>query len=431
METIAGWTYFPSRDALPGEVLEFVEDYVFRSGTTYDSYLALDPDREYLVADDRSAALAFVRHGRFLHLPGGLMAREGESGKVLEALLEFSRLNRLSSTFYNVREEEADCLRASGFQLTKWGEEPLIHLPDTTWKGKAFEWLRRQENFCLRAGMESREVIPDRSDSDYRERIAPELIEVSNAYIAQTAAGREMGTFVSSFNPFTLGRRRLFVGEREGKIEAFLVCTPGMGGEFWATETYRRRPDSTRGAIPFLMLQTMRMLKEEGVENFSLCLMPGLKADRKTEDNSRLLRRAIVFLRDHLNFLFDVRGINHFKTRFRPEHRNLYVAAYPKFRVGTLISLIRCWGFFYINPIVVARRLYSAQKLKRERSGLVDPSRRKPRENQAKVESDSNNKEKKKSGKGGRLARLFTGDREVKPASSACASRSIARDAAK
>lgn len=427
MKTIAGWTYFPTRDALPGDCYEFVDDYVYQSGTTYDSYLALDPDREYLVADDRSAVLAFVRDGRYLHLPGGLMAPDGESGRVLEALLEFSRQNRLSSTFYNVREEDADCFRTSGFQLTKWGEEPLIHLLETTWKGKSFEWLRRQENFCLRAGMVSREVIPDQANAEYAERIAPELVEVSDAYIAQTPAGREMGTFVSSFDPFTLGRRRLFVAEREGKIEAFLVCTPGRGGKFWASETYRRRPDSTRGAIPFLMLQTMRALKEEGVEDFSLCLMPGLKADRKTGDNSRLLRRTIVFLRDHLNFLFDVRGINHFKTRFRPDHRELYVAAYPKFRVGTLVSLIRCWGLFYINPIVVARRLHSARKLKEERSGLVDPSRRRRRE---RMESESDGKREGEPGKR-RLPRLFPGLKGLKRASSACASRSIARDGAK
>lgn len=424
METIAGWTYFPSRDALPGDLARFVEDYVFQSGTTYDSYLALDPDREYLVADDRSAVLAFVRDGRFLHLPGGLMAPAGQSEKILEVLLEFSRRNRLSSTFYNVREGDAESLRASGFQLTKWGEEPLIHLPDTTWKGKSFEWLRRQENFCLRAGMESREVVPNGADPEYSERIGPELVEVSDSYIAQTAAGREMGTFVSSFDPFSLGRRRLFVAEKDGRIEAFLVCTPGKGGIFWASETYRRRPDSTRGAIPFLMLQTMRALKEEGVEDFSLCLMPGLKADRKTDDNSRLLRRTIVFLRDHLNFLFDVRGINHFKTRFRPDHRDLYVAAHPKFRVWTLLSLIRCWGLFYINPVVVVRRLHSVRKLKKERSGLVDPSRSKRREES---ESDSNGENEG----GRRLPRLFSGLNGLKRASSACASRSIARDGAK
>ena len=41
----------------------------------------------------------------------------------------------------------------AGFQATKWGEEALVDLPDCTWSGKDYEWVRRQSNYCRRQGL--------------------------------------------------------------------------------------------------------------------------------------------------------------------------------------------------------------------------------------------------------------------------------------
>ena len=73
-------------------------------------------------------------------------------------------------------------------------------------------------------------------------RLSDELTEVSRQHIAATLYGRELDCFVGRFDPRRLGARRLFVAEREGRIEAFILCNPCLGGAMWAIEMYRRRP---------------------------------------------------------------------------------------------------------------------------------------------------------------------------------------------
>ena len=54
---------------------------------------------------------------------------------------------------------------------------------------------------------------------------------------------------LTGFVSDALGDRRLFVARRDGRIEAFIVCNPCLGGTMWAVETYRRRADATRGVV--------------------------------------------------------------------------------------------------------------------------------------------------------------------------------------
>ena len=120
--------------------------------------------------------VSFVRHGRNLHVVGGLIAPEEAKDGLLASFLEFARANRRRACLYNVVPEEMGLFRRHGCQLTKLGEEPIVDLTRTTWRGKAYEWVRRQENYCLRRGLAVRELVPQR-EPDYRDRLAAELNE--------------------------------------------------------------------------------------------------------------------------------------------------------------------------------------------------------------------------------------------------------------
>jgi phosphatidylglycerol lysyltransferase len=149
------------------------------------------------------------------------------------------------------------------------------------------------------------------------------------------------------------GRRRLFVALSDGglgRIEAFLICNPMQAGTRWAFETYRRRPDAVRGAMPYLMHQAMIRLQSEGVEAVSLCLVPGLRCETPLPGDSALARRSMVVATRYFNFIHDTRGMYHYKSRFRPRFENRYLAVTPGVSLGSAWSLVRVLGVLNLAP---------------------------------------------------------------------------------
>jgi phosphatidylglycerol lysyltransferase len=118
----------------------------------------------------------------------------------------------------------------------------------------------------------------------------------------------------------------------------------------------------------------MRTLKQQGVEFVSLSMLPGLRVDPKRSDDSRLLRRGLVFWREYLGCLFDMKGLYHFKSRFRPAYRNLYVAAYPRQTRASVASMIRCWGVLRLEPRCFFKAIVSQIKHRKSRSQMCSPS---------------------------------------------------------
>jgi phosphatidylglycerol lysyltransferase len=342
--------HFKSRRDLPSDVAQRLEHCAFTYGDSYDSYLAMEGDREYFFSSGRRGVVAFCRWGSVMQIAGGLLADPADREELLVELLEFARSRRWRITFFGLGRSDFKLFRAHGFQMTKVGEEPLVLLDETEWRGQPYEWLRRQENGCLKQGLTVSELGADVEASHYREVIAPELLEISRDHLAGTLHRREMKFFVGQFDPHDLGRRRLFVAKTGDRIEAFVVLNPCLNGSMWAIEIFRKRRDAARGIIPFAMLQVMRQLKKEKVQYVSLSMVPWVRMHATVSGDSFLMRFFCNTLWKYCNSLYDVRGMYHFKSRFRPHWRELYIACQPKFGWSNLTAIGMTWGLLYVNP---------------------------------------------------------------------------------
>lgn len=359
---------------MPDEAVQLVEQYAYEYGATYDSYLVTEPDREYFFSSGQRGVVAFCRRGRHIIATGNLLARPEDREGLLVELLEFARGRRWAVTFVNVPRSHTKLFRSHGFQITKWGEEPIIRLQDATWQGQDYAWVRRQENYCTRQGVEFCEVTADPSDPVYRDQIVPQLEAVSRAHIVSTLHQHELRFFEGRFCPLDMRRRRLFVARHAGRIVAFVVCNPGLGGELWAVEIYRRLPDAVRGVIPFAIMKTLRTMKDEGGSYVSLSLVPFLRCETAVTGDSVILRVSANFWWKHLNSIFDMRGIYHFKSRFRPDYREMYVAALPGLTVRSTLSLAAAWKLFHFNPLRLLRRELAMGGISSERQTLATPA---------------------------------------------------------
>ncbi len=239
-----------------------------------------------------------------------------------------------------------------GFQATKWGEEAIVDLPNCNWTGKNFAWLRRQANYCARHGLDFFECRREEHTAIQWAALAAELEQVSRSFLAGKPQSRELGFLQAGFDPWRLGRKRLFIARRRpgGRIEGFVACNPCDGGRTWVMETCRQRGDEVRGTVAFIMYQAMRQFQEEGVERASLCLLPGLRCNTPLPGDSAMVRWGLALGTGRLSPAYATAGAYHFKSRFRPRFESRYLCALPRVTLPCAVAFIRLVGALDFNP---------------------------------------------------------------------------------
>jgi phosphatidylglycerol lysyltransferase len=349
-----------------------LESIAFEFGRSYDSYLANDPGRQYFWIKNRGGAVAYVQVGKYLNAVGGLLADVDRKEELLAAFVEYARQRQLFISFYNIADDEVPLFRQFGFQVTKWGEDAWINLRQQVWNGKAYEWVRRQSNYCMRHGVSFSECRPNQLTATAWNEISMELDNISALRLATKPQAVEMNFLDGRFDSNRLGRKRLFIARTAERIEGFLICNPCLSGTQWALDVYRQRPEAVRGTVAFLVHRTLQLLKEEGIERASLCLIPTLRC-RCLPGDSRLIRWGLILSR-RFNFIFDTAGLYHFKSRFRPHFEERYVCVYPKATLGSVWAFTRLCGVLDLVPRKVFAGFWRRIRKSCRRTTLAKPS---------------------------------------------------------
>ncbi|MCA8999822.1 MAG: DUF2156 domain-containing protein [Planctomycetaceae bacterium] len=334
-----------------------IDQLAYKWGTAPESYDIVISEGSFLETPGRDAVLSVLPNGRYWHMPGGILAPDELKPAIVSWLKEIAERQKRTVAVYSVGDEEVSLFREAGYEVNKFGEEPYLPLGDLTWKGKDYEWIRRQTNYCRRQGLEVSESL----DPDSHREMGDELVEILNEDLRRRTYARPLKLLVGDFDPHALHRRRLFVARSQetGRLEGFLACSPMKNGTAWSFETFRKRSDSPRGTMAFLFREVVDQLQAEGVQEVSLCLVPGKGVNRETAPEAHwLVRSSLDLWYTRLNFLFNTRGQNYFKSRFRPQFRNRYVCVTPKSTCVSILSFLNTVGAFTPHLGNIARNLW-------------------------------------------------------------------------
>jgi phosphatidylglycerol lysyltransferase len=123
--------------------------------------------------------------------------------------------------------------------------------------------------------------------------------------------------------PDTLGRlfdRRVFVGERDGKVVGFVVLSPVATRNGWLFEQFPHVPGAPNGTVELMIDTAMRALAEDGFDYATLGLSPlSVRAKVAPFSNPLWLRVILAWLRKHGQRFYNFDGLDAFKAKLRPE----------------------------------------------------------------------------------------------------------------
>lgn len=356
---------------------ETLERHARTYGSSYDSYIATDTaGKEYFWADDNSGVLCTIPIGRYVFAYGGILAPAHGRRKLIERFVAQCAERRVTPSFFNTGIEDVELLREFGFQATKFGEEPIVELDQCTWKGKNYEWVRRQTNFCRRNHIDFEEVRREDLSAGDWESLMDEMDVISNDFLADKPHAGRMKNVVSRFCRKLVYGQRIFVARntQENRLEAFVMCSPCLDGRMWAIESYRKRKDAVRGVIPFLMHQCMTVFQAEDVQSVTLSMLPLIRCEEPRPGDSWVLRKVVSLAQKRGGALYDSAGLYHFKTRFRPQRfEDRYICAKPRVGPGMLMAGMKSWGFMAVSPTTTIKKFVRQLVVRKSRKQLATP----------------------------------------------------------
>lgn len=302
----------PAQPAAPAQdsVVALAARYAHNSNDVVSAY----DGWQYFTTEAPAGAVAYVRRGRALIANGDPLCAPEHTAEVLRRFAAYARVRRLTCCFLGASERARAAAAGLGYGAVKVGEEPLFDLRTYAPRGDRAKKARAARNQALRSGVAAREYVPAHGRNPAVER---EMEAVLAAWSRTRPV--EPLAFSLRLEPFTgLERKRYFVAVHEGRVVAFVACSPLPGRAGAYLEDVIRHPDAPYGSTELLVLYAFEELARSGVEMATLGVAPLQGVEQQTTRRHRALGRVLAAARDHAGRVYRFNSLGHYKRKFGP-----------------------------------------------------------------------------------------------------------------
>ncbi len=305
------------------------------------SWMALWRNNEYWFTPDGKAGIAYQEHGTVALTVAGPFGEPAVQRRAVEGFLDYCAERALTPCFYSVTGDLWPQLRVEGFSRAPVAQETRLRIGGIEFKGKEWQNVRTALN-------KARKLDISVCWSSYRElpvHLRQQIVEVSEEWATRKPVP-EMG--------FTLGGLDELMDDNvlcavavdgQGSVHGVTSWLPVFADGTvvsWTLDFMRRRADGFPGVMEFLIASAILELRGS-VEVISLSGSP-LAPDRGEAEDARssdagpgdtdlqrqdaALSRLLNIVGKALEPVYGFRSLAHFKSRFQPEYRTLYMM-YP------------------------------------------------------------------------------------------------------
>ena len=302
-------------DGLQEGKLSFTErvDYLKKFGTHSQSFSTLQPDMDYFDLPG-IGYIGFMRKwGMTFVLSDPVTAPEH-----FELILERFHQRYPNASYVQVTEPVVEILhRRFGLYGTQFGSESRIDLAAWSLKGKKKQAIRTALNQAEKNGITVRERFGD----DHTR-------EISEAWIrTRKCKSNEIRFLIRPMQMTYRENERHFYAYQDGKAVGFIYFDPIYHNNriiSYVPNISRANANFRQGIFYTLMAHAMEVFQAEGVPFLDLGLIPLSLDDSLERQESRLLKRLFHRLYQHGNFLYNFKGLEFTKSRFRGDVSKTY-----------------------------------------------------------------------------------------------------------
>ncbi len=315
---------------------------VLEHGWNATAYQIVNPGISHWFSRSHDAVIGFVRSAGYRVVAGAPVCAadrlasvvhefEKESHDAGDDVCYFGAEARLESAVTSSRSHSKALLGAQ----PAW--DPA-HFDQTI---KTRSSLRAQLNRARNKGVTVVEYTPQQAMSSH------ELHDVLTKWLST----RGLPPLHFLVEPETLDRlidRRIFVARAHESTVAFAVLSPIPARNGWLVEQFPRLHAAPNGTIELLLSTAVRAIAESGATYVTLGLAPLARRDQVTsKEESWWLRSTLRFAAMHGKRFYNFRGLESFKSKFRPDSWEPVYAIEnsPRFSMKALIAIAGAFLF--------------------------------------------------------------------------------------
>ncbi len=272
--------------------------------TLYDGWRYFEPP-------EIEGFIAYELHRGVAVACGDPVCAPADLQSMLLAFAQYCESRAWRFTFVGSSAEVGAAAAGLGFKAVKVGEEAFFDLSKRSLTGRAAKKARSAINLGRRTGI----VV-----EEYRDRspaIDSEIEEVAAEWLA-TRNGPAMSFLLRSRPLLERERKRIFTATYEGRLVAFLTCSPAPGRDMLFVEELARRQDAPYGTSELLIHVARETARRDGISLFSLGVAPLQGATHQPYGRFHLLRALFALCYGRINFIYSFRSLNHYKKKFGP-----------------------------------------------------------------------------------------------------------------
>ena len=286
-----------------------------------EAQISLTGDKQFLIAPDDSAFLAYADTGNALITKGEPVGDEKAGQQLIWQLREMADREGKLCAFYSVSTKYLPTFLDLGLSILKIGEVARVPLENFSLDGKSRKRFRQAKNRADREGYVF-EIIRKKDLAPY----LPELRQVSDDWLAQKA-GEEKGFALGGFDEAYLSYfDHAVLRETEGgRIVAFANLFQGGNKSELSLDLMRYEPDSASFVMDALFAQMMSWGAEQGFHWFSLGAAPFSGIENR--QLASFWNRVGGFVYEHGEQFYHFEGLRSFKQKFDPEWSPNYLAS--------------------------------------------------------------------------------------------------------
>jgi hypothetical protein len=291
---------------------EKLRELVERHGFNTNHFLTLYEGFEYF--ESPRGCVPFYERGGAWVAAGEPLAARDEQLPLWEEFCQAARAQGKRGVCIPVAGDFVERARAKGFGSLMVGAEPLFDLERYPKSGQT--WVSVVPTAKQLHGKGARVSRVD------VKALAPEERARLDEVTAEWLASRKMEglSFLNKVEPWTeSASKKFFKIEHGGRMTAFVAAIPITARKGWYLVDVMRRQSTEPGTTELLLLETMRLLKEEGAREvtFGVAPLAGLENAPEKQRLSKL-GRALAWAYERGDQFYNFRTLHQYKLKFQP-----------------------------------------------------------------------------------------------------------------
>lgn len=310
-------------------------EYLKKFGTHSQSFSTLQPGMEYFDMPGVGYIGYMKKWGKTYVLSNPVADQ-----KNFELILTAFNKQHSNTSYMQVTKDVVDILhRKFGLYGTQFGSEARIDLKSWSLTGKKKQILRTAINQSEKAGI----VVKERYSDDHTK-------EISDAWIkTRKCKSNEIRFLIRPMQMSYKENERHFYAYQDDKAVGFIYFDPIYKNNeiiSYVPNISRACADFKQGIFYTLMCHAMEVFQAEGVASVDLGLIPLMLADKIEDQEAKSLKNMFKLVREKGNFLYNFKGLEFTKSRFRGDIEKTYCCH------KSPVPIIEFLGMFKLTRVI-------------------------------------------------------------------------------